>query len=411
MRCSIPLVVVVGFAVASGLALVPTQTSADTSEAEGSNSTLTRENHTFIGADISFKLDRDVPGIRDLTSREAGRVIFETIRPTQAQSVNWTRGFDTFTLSAGDGFFFVQDHAPPPFRVWFPASREGVWELTVAAGVSVERLREGASDLISVGNLCQDAYELEFGAHRKTHLCSPQAAYNASTSTFTVRNTTLVGQLDRVAIEANEGDGCPEHPMCMRTQGFLPHPQPGDRVRIAFTNSGNATHSLWVADRDEVANELPNPSRDEAFAGVGSVPPGEHVSLNLTIPNGTETLYFWSDRSDDAEQGMWWTWNLVSGTGQGDGNASRTGDSRAGNQTVNATENGDGGGDGGTQNATVDRNTTSDGPGEAPEPAENGSEEAGRSPTVQDGETISTLGGVWTGLVLGVGAVLYGRSR
>jgi len=224
--------------------------------------------------------------------------------------MDWTIGFDTFTLSAQNrpGLLMVQDDAPPTFRAWFPGDQQGVWNLSLAPGISVQPVDE--SNQKTLMSTHDTSYELDLTGNRITYLVGQGIEYDPPKRVFTVRDLSLVYQADRVTVEGDNDEGCRQGPVCMRFQGFPKNPAPGDSVQLRFENEGTDTHGLWVAASEPLDGT--NASPEEAIASIEEVPPGQTASVNFTVPDGAERLYLWDDGDDHEQQGESLRWELES---------------------------------------------------------------------------------------------------
>jgi len=304
------------------LAFVPGLASA-ASEGEQLG-TFTKEGERFVGQETAFTLEENLPGIRNLTDRSTGQVLFEEIRLADEGPLDWSVDFDTVTLSATGrpGLLMIQDEAPPTLRAWFAGDRQGKWNLSLADGVSAQPVNENTSELPSSNH--DRSYELRVDGEWTTHLLGQETTYDPSQRTFTVRDLSLVYQADRITVEADDGEGCPEEPMCYRFQGFGPTLGAGDEIPLRFENEGSIKHGIWVADEEDVQG--PNTSTDDAISGIEEAPSGQAASLNFTVPEGTDGLYLWDARGDHEEQGefLWWELEGASPSGDFGGAGNRT---------------------------------------------------------------------------------------
>jgi uncharacterized cupredoxin-like copper-binding protein len=329
-----------GFLVLVAVLLIPVTASVMTVEAADTNqdgtslgdSTFERENNRFEGEEVAFTLDEGLPGIRNVTHRSTGTVLFDEVRLEDGENLDWSVDFDSFSLSGGPGDAVLTgyDDEPAPIRTlviedaddentWLPS--QNTWHLSVGPEVSVTRGEGDAQDALMTS--WDEYYVLEFGRNRTTYLVGSSPTYDSSSRTFSVPESSLVYQADRVTIEADDGGHCREGEKCLRFRGFAGGLDAGDRVRLHVENEGNSSHSFWIARNEDVDWDPLNASTDDAIAGVAEIAPGQEVSLNFTIPNGTRTLFAWCNLSGHAREGEQLRWPLEAASGGGAGDDGR----------------------------------------------------------------------------------------
>lgn len=102
--------------------------------------------------------------------------------------------------------------------------------------------------------------------------------------------------------------------------GSLSFP-PGEEVRVAFRNDGNAGHNLHVADRADADPDNDDTPTDAAIAATQTLSQGGEETLVFTVPADADALYFWCDVGQGAHESSGMFLTAVTGT-DGDGTTS-----------------------------------------------------------------------------------------
>lgn len=264
-------------------------------------------NDTLVGEEVAFEVDPALPGIRNLTTRDTQQVLFETVQTDGNASDGGETTAWSFQLDAEPSRLLVLDDSPAALRAHLPGDGGSPWELTLADGVAVRQEDGAVNETTPHGT----TYELDPPGDGRTYLSANASTFDRANRTFTVRDHAVVGPFHRPTVEAVREPACFEG-QCLGWNGFEPSHDPGDSLELTFENEAETTHSLWVADADDVADDRPNSSREDALAGVEAVAPGEEATINLTIPEDADTLYLWDDTGDrEADAGMQMRWHVV----------------------------------------------------------------------------------------------------
>lgn len=109
----------------------------------------------------------------------------------------------------------------------------------------------------------------------------------------------------------------------------------GDEIEITFSNQGQQAYSLAIVPGEEKSKDG-DTSPEHAFLDIGDVEPGESITRNATVPEGTETAYLFVDERES--EGMNLTRNVYPADAKGEEGRYSTMNDQDGNEDASSPE-------------------------------------------------------------------------